>query len=152
MAFLSVAPEFIATAATDLAEIGAALDAANSAAAGATSGVLAAGTDEVSLAVAALFGSYGQQYQALSAQVSSFHTQFVQALAAGAGSYASAEAAAATPLQTVQQQLLGLINAPSVQLTGRPLIGNGANGAAGSGANGGDAGWLLGDGGAGGSG
>ena len=47
----------------------------------------------------------------------------------------------------VQQDVLHTINAPSQALTGRPLIGNGANGAPGTGANGGDGGWLIGNGG-----
>ncbi|WP_369807260.1 PGRS repeat-containing protein, partial [Mycobacterium sp. 852002-51057_SCH5723018] len=45
-----------------------------------------------------------------------------------------------------------MINWPSVALTGRPLIGNGANAAPGTGQNGAAGGWLLGNGGAGGSG
>ncbi|WP_350308196.1 PGRS repeat-containing protein, partial [Mycobacterium tuberculosis] len=57
----------------------------------------------------------------------------------------------ANPAQSVQQDLLAAVNAQSVALTGRPLIGNGANGAPGTGANGAPGGWLLGNGGAGGS-
>ncbi|WP_414016381.1 PGRS repeat-containing protein, partial [Mycobacterium tuberculosis] len=79
----------------------------------------------------------------------------MEALSAGAGAYASAEAAGAAvlanPAQSVQQDLLAAVNAQSVALTGRPLIGNGANGAPGTGANGAPGGWLLGNGGAGGS-
>ena len=124
---------------------------------GPTTGVLAAAGDEVSSAIAAAFSAYGQGFQALGAQAAAFHDQFVQALTAGAGSYVSAEAAnaaafTANPLQTLQQDLLSLINAPSLALTGRPLIGNGANGAPGTGQNGAPGGWLIGDGGAGGSG
>ncbi len=51
--------------------------------------LLAAGADEVSAAVAAVFSSYAQQYQALSAAAAAFHDQFVRALAAGAGAYAA---------------------------------------------------------------
>ncbi len=78
-----------------------------------------------------------------------FHEQFVRALAAGGNSYAVAEAATA---QSVQQDLLNLINAPTQALLGRPLIGNGANGLPGTGQNGGDGGILYGNGGNGGSG
>ncbi|AVE84779.1 hypothetical protein C3937_01525, partial [Mycobacterium tuberculosis] len=42
--------------------------------------------------------------------------------------------------------------APFQTLTGRPLIGNGANGTPGTGADGGAGGWLFGNGGNGGSG
>ena len=58
----------------------------------------------------------------------------MQALIGGAGSYVSAEAAnvaafTANPAQTIERDLLGLINAPTLALFGRPLIGNGASGA-----------------------
>ena len=112
--------------------------------------MLAVGADEVSAAVAGVFGAHAQAYQALSAQAEAFHQQFVQLMTGSAAQYATAEAAAASPLQSVEQQLLNLINAPSVLLTGRALIGNGANGLPGAGTNGGDGGWLLGNGGSGG--
>ena len=37
----------------------------------------------------------------------------MQALTGGAGAYAAAEAANASPLQTLEQDLLGVINAPT---------------------------------------
>ena len=154
MSLLVVAPELLVSAAADLERIGSALDAANAAAAVSTTGVLAAGADEVSAAIAAVFGSHAQEFQALSAQASWFHTRFVQALSAGAGQYAAAEAANASPLQTIEQDLLGVINAPSQLLTGRPLIDNGANGytnSQGVGTPGGAGGWLYGNGGNGGN-
>jgi hypothetical protein len=99
-----------------------------------------------------LFGAHGRAYQSLSAQAAAFHQQFEQLMSGGAAQYAAAEAANANPLQTLEQDILGVINAPSLALTGRPLIGNGANGKPGTGANGGNGGWLLGNGGAGGQG
>src|ERR1700677_2789161 len=152
MSFVVAAPEFVTAAASDLANIGSAIGAANAAAAAPTSQVLAAGGDEVSSAIAGLFSAQAQAYQALSAQASTFHQQFVQLMNAGAATYASAEAANATPLQTLQNDVIGAINAPSQALVGRPLIANGANGAAGTGQNGGNAGILIGNGGNGGSG
>ncbi|ORC05160.1 hypothetical protein B1T48_22425, partial [Mycobacterium persicum] len=146
MSYLIAAPEALMAATTDLANLGSTIGAANGAAAANTTRLLAAGADEVSAAIAGLFGAHGQAYQALSAQAAAFHDQFVQALAAGANSYAAAEAASASPLQS----LLDAINAPVQAATGRPLIGNGINGAPGSGANGGDGGWLFGNGGNGG--
>ncbi|ORA08484.1 PE family protein, partial [Mycobacterium angelicum] len=148
MTYVVVAPEMVAAAATDLANVGSTLSAANAAAAAPTMGVLAAGADEVSAAIAALFQAHGQAYQVLSAQAAAFQTKFEAALTAGANAYASAEAAAASPLQP----LLDLVNAPTQALLGRPLIGNGANGGPGTGINGGDGGLLFGNGGAGGSG
>ncbi|WP_243633038.1 PE family protein [Mycobacterium uberis] len=44
-----------------------------------TTGMLAVGADEVSSAIAALFGTYAQGYQELSVQAAAFHQQFVQA-------------------------------------------------------------------------
>ncbi len=146
MSNLLVTPELVAAAAADLAGIGSAIGAANAAAGAPTMALLAAGADEVSAAVAAVFSSYAQQYQALSAAAAAFHDQFVRALAAGAGAYAGAEAA------NVEQQLLNAINAPTLALLGRPLIGNGADGAAGTGQAGGAGGLLYGNGGNGGSG
>jgi hypothetical protein len=72
MSFVIAAPEFVSAAASDLANIGSAIGQANAAAALPTSGVLAAGADEVSAAVASLFGAHAQAYQALSAQAASF--------------------------------------------------------------------------------
>ena len=67
MSFVIAAPEYVAAAATDLANIGSSLSSANMAALMPTSGVLAAGADEVSAAIAAEFGMHGQAYQAISA-------------------------------------------------------------------------------------
>lgn len=152
MSFLVAAPEILASAAADLENLGSTLNAAHAAAASPTTGILTAAADEVSAAVSSLFAEHGQAYQALSAQAASFHQQFVQLLNGGAAQYALTEAANANPLQTVEQEALAAINTPSLLLTGRPLIGNGANGAQFSGQNGGDAGWLFGNGGNGGSG
>ncbi|BDB44457.1 MULTISPECIES: PE family protein [Mycobacterium] len=114
MSYLSMAPEWVTAAAADLAGIGSALGAAGSAAAGATTAVLPAGADEVSAAVAELFGAHGQAFQEVSARAAQFHDQFVQTLRSGAGAYASAEAAsvaalaaAGTPAQQLQAAILG---------------------------------------------
>ncbi|MGV0478417.1 PE family protein, partial [Mycobacterium kansasii] len=168
MSFVTSTPEALLGATTDLAGIGSALNAANAAAAAPTTTVLAAAADEVSAGIAALFGSHGAAYQAVSAQAESFHRWFSQALSAAAGSYASAEAAnvqqiltsaltggwapAAAQPPNLGQELLDLVNAPTQTLFNRPLIGNGANGAPGTGAPGGPGGYLFGNGGAGGSG
>ena len=70
----------VTVATSDMASIGSALTEANAVAAARTTGVVAAAEDEVSAAIAALFSGHGQLYQALSARVAAFHTQFVQAL------------------------------------------------------------------------
>ncbi len=144
VSFVSVVPEWVAAAATDVAGIGSVVGAAN-AAAGATTSVTAAAGDEVSVAIAALFGGFGREYQAVCGQSAEFEQRFARALVAGAGAYAEADAVAvgyvrdyqaisaqvdAAPLQAVEQDLLGAINAPTRALLGRPLIGNGTNGTA----------------------
>lgn len=124
MSFVIANPEMLAAAATDLAGIRSAISAATAAAAAPTIQVAAAGADEVSLAISALFGQHAQAYQALSAQATIFHDQFVQALTSGGNLYAAAES------HTVEQMVLNAINAPTQTLFGRPLIGDGANGTA----------------------
>jgi PE-PPE domain/PE family len=104
---LMVVPEFVGQAAGQLENIGSALSAANAAAAASTTRVVAAAGDEVSAAIASLFSSHAQEYQALNAHAAAFHQQFLQTLTAGAGAYTSAEAAGASHLE----QLVAAINA-----------------------------------------
>src|ERR1700722_12725953 len=99
--YLTAEPEALAAASADFSGIGAAIKQANSAAAGWTVDVLPAAGDEVSAAIARLFGGYAADYQALSARTAVFHDQFVQALRVGADAYAGAGAANASPLQTL---------------------------------------------------
>ncbi|WP_415823737.1 PE family protein, partial [Mycobacterium basiliense] len=149
MSFVIAAPDLIAQAASELSGIGTVLSEANAAALLPTTGVLAAGADEVSAAVAVLFAGHAQTYQALSAQVAGFHAQFVRAMTNATGAYSAAEAVNASAFQSVPQEALSVINAPSQALFGRPLIGDGANG--GPGQNGGAGGLLYGNGGSGGT-
>jgi PE family len=140
MSFVIAAPEMVASAASDLAGVGSMIDQAHATAAASTTAVLPAAADEVSAAIAALFSSHAQGFQALGAQAATFHAQFVQLMNAGAGAYAGAEAANASPLQAVEQQVLGVINAPTQVLLGRPLIGNAPTGPRGLGLTAGPAG------------
>lgn len=59
MSWVMVSPELVVAAAADLAGIGSAISSANAAAAVNTTGLLTAGADEVSTAIAALFGAQG---------------------------------------------------------------------------------------------
>lgn len=132
MSFLIASPEALAATATYLTGIGSAISAANAVAAAPTTEILAAGTDEVSTAISALFGAHAQAYQALSAHVAAFHDQFVHTLTAGAGSYMAAEAAAASPLQALQLELLNAGPAGSAgsagQIAARPPLAADATG------------------------
>ncbi len=152
MSYLIAAPHLIVTAAADTAGISSSLTAANLAAFAPTSTLMAAAGDEVSAAIASLFSSHAQEYQALGARVAAWQEQFAQALRAASGAYAVAEAASADPLNVVVADVLGAINAPTNFLLGRPLIGDGVNGTPGTGQAGGDGGILWGNGGRGGSG
>ncbi|WP_415823717.1 PE family protein, partial [Mycobacterium basiliense] len=146
MSLLVVAPELLASAAADLESIGSALNAATAAAAAPTTSLAAAAADEVSAAVAALFAGFGKEYQTLNSQANAFYQQFLQSLNSASGSYAAAEAQSVSLLQTFETDLLGVVNAPSEALLGRPLIGNGTNGTAAS-PNGGAGGLVYGNGG-----
>ncbi|MEY8014150.1 PE domain-containing protein [Mycobacterium servetii] len=176
MSSVLVAPEMLEGAAADLARIGAAVRAGNLAAAVPTTGMAAAGADEVSVMAAALFGAHARQYQAAAAQAAAYYEQFVGTLNAAAASYADAEVAGSTLLGGVRSLVADgfqalvygpahavgeawidspagrvldpIINAPIDLLLGRALIGNGAAGTAAA-PIGGAGGLLFGDGGAG---
>ncbi|MCV7075077.1 PE family protein [Mycobacterium szulgai] len=99
MSFVVATPEMLLAAASDLASIGSALGAANAAAAVPTGALLAAAGDEVSVAIAALFGSHAQQYQAVGAQTAAFYDRFVQTLTSAGRMFGSAEATNVSTLQ-----------------------------------------------------
>ncbi|KLO32187.1 PE family protein [Mycobacterium haemophilum] len=108
MAYVITAPQILASAAADVEKVGSAISAAYADAARATTGLLPAAADEVSAAIAALFGLYSQEYQAIATQAAAFHSGFTQMLAAAGNAYAAAEAANAAALSNV----LGALTAP----------------------------------------
>ncbi|KZS82013.1 hypothetical protein A4G29_11200 [Mycobacterium kansasii] len=87
----------------------------------------------MSAAIAALFSTYGRQYQEFSAQIASAQDEFVRALNGGAAAYV------ATEFANAEQAMLRIVNAPTQLLVGRSLIGNGVDASA-PGQAGGDAG------------
>lgn len=99
MSFLLAEPQALAAAAANIEGIGSSIGAASAAAAGPTSTVLAAAGDEVSAAIAKLFGGYGLEYQSVLTQAAAFQSQFQLSLAAAGNAYAAAEAAGAAALQ-----------------------------------------------------
>ncbi|MCV7088954.1 PE family protein [Mycobacterium interjectum] len=101
MSFVIATPDLVESAATSLAGIRSSLAEAAATAAGPTTGIAVAAQDEVSVAIASMFGNFGQQFQAVSTQAQAFHQQFVSLMNAGAGAYAGAETANAA------QTLLG---------------------------------------------
>jgi hypothetical protein len=98
MAYVLAQPQVMAAAAADVAAIGTTLNDAAVAAAGRTAGVVAAGADEVSAAVAALFSANGREWQALIGRAAVFHSEFARALVAAGNAYADVEAASAAAL------------------------------------------------------
>ncbi len=108
MSYVLALPEVMSAAATNLDAIGSEVATASRGAASATTKVLAAAQDEVSVAIAALFGAHGQAFQAVTAQATAFHLRFVQTLTGAAGAYAAAEAANASPLTAFEQALQGV--------------------------------------------
>ncbi|AMC55911.1 PE-PGRS family protein PE_PGRS43 [Mycobacterium tuberculosis variant bovis] len=99
MSYVIATPEMMATAAFDLARIGSQVSAASAVAAMPTTEVVAAGADEVSAGIAALFSAHAQEYQALSAQAAAFHDQFVHTLTAAARWYTATEIANAAAMR-----------------------------------------------------
>ena len=80
-----------------------------------------------------MFGGYGQEFQALSAQAGQFHSSFLQNLTSGGNAYAAAEVGGSDLLQNIVDfaQPFGIFS-PVKSLTGRSLFVNGAAGAAGA--------------------
>jgi hypothetical protein len=124
MSFVLVAPDMLETAAADAAQIGSVVRAGVLAAVTPTTEVAAAGADEVSATIAALFGAHAQEYQAAAARAATYYEQFVRTLSAAAASYADTE----TTIAMSMQGALGAVNA-STQVLGSPLLGSATNAA-----------------------
>ncbi|SOJ52764.1 PE family protein PE3 [Mycobacterium simulans] len=99
MTYVSAQLPTLAAAVTDLAGVGSVINEAAAAAAAPTTAVAAAAADEVSAAIATLFGAYGQEFQAISARLGALHHQFAQTLAAAESAYAATEAANAAAVR-----------------------------------------------------
>ncbi|OBK22166.1 hypothetical protein A5634_08340 [Mycobacterium asiaticum] len=123
MSYLSVQPDVISSAATNLAEIRTAVSAASAAASGPTTGLLSAAADEVSEAVAQLFGAYGAEYNAAIAKVGALQEEFARTLAAGGLAYLETEIvnAASNALSPILSPLKSLLSeaatAPAAAIT-----------------------------------
>jgi PE family protein/histidine phosphatase superfamily protein (branch 1) len=127
MSSVFVVPDLLETAAADVARIGSAVTAGNLAAAIPTTELAAAGADEVSAAIAALFGAHAQEFQASAAQATTYYEQFVRNLSAAAASYTATEATIASSLRggpvlgsaaTLSGELQTFLNAPINTITG----------------------------------
>jgi PE family len=117
MSGLSITPDGMAGASGELADLGAVLRGASTAAASQTTAIVAPAADEVSAAVTSLFGTHAQEFQAVSARAAAFHDNFVNLLNGSAAQYFGTE------LANAQQTLTNAVNAPAQALLGHPLIG-----------------------------
>src|SRR5690242_12130129 len=91
--FVTADPAIMLAAAEDLAGIGAAMAAANSGAAGPTTGVVPAAADQVSALTATQFATYAGHYQAAASAAVAMHSLLVSTLHANATAYELTEAA-----------------------------------------------------------
>ncbi|OBK21792.1 hypothetical protein A5634_09395 [Mycobacterium asiaticum] len=151
MSLVLVRPEVLASATTDLENLGAGLNAVNRAAAFPTGALIPAAADEISTAVATFFAEHGLQYQTVAKQFATSYEQFQLRMLESAREFVLAEIAIAQHLTSTASHL---VNDPFVDVTGRPLFGDGANGyttADGVGTPGEPGGWLIGRGGTGGT-
>jgi PE family len=131
MSYVVAETGLLQAAASDLAGIRTALADAASVVAGPTTGVMPAAADEVSGALASLFGNFGEQFQVLNAQAQAFHTQFVAMMNSGAGAYLSTE------LANAEQAIASVASTPAQSLLGGGLSGLSGGGSSVSAASGG---------------
>lgn len=106
MTHLLATPQLVTAAAAQVADIGMALNQADMAAAGLTTGVTVAAADEVSEAIATLFNGYAEGYQMLSRQAAAFHDAFVRTLTAASTAYAQTEAVVSRALAGLAAPLM----------------------------------------------
>ncbi|OBI87747.1 PE family protein [Mycobacterium asiaticum] len=108
MSFVVTMPEWVTTAAENLAGIGSTLEQATASAASPTTGLAAAAADEVSAAISRVFGAFGEEFQAVSARGAAFNAEFVRLISTSAAAYAGTEIANAA------QTLANVSNGTSV--------------------------------------
>jgi PE family len=127
MSFVIAAPELVQGAAQDVAGIGSSLADVTASVAGPTTGVAAAAQDAVSVAIASLFGNFGAEFQALSAQAQAFHAQFVSAMNGSAAAYVSGEAAGQTLMSAAAAPAQALFGGGAAMVTGQaaPTVAQG---------------------------
>jgi hypothetical protein len=118
MTYVIAEPQMMASVAAEIEGIGSTFRTATAGAAAPTTGLAAAAGDEVSAAIADVFGAFGQEYQAVVARLQAYHSQFQQALASAGIAYAETEAAIAATLS------LGAPAAPAPAATIPPFPAN----------------------------
>lgn len=127
--YVIAASEAFVVASEDLTGIGDGIKGALAVAAPSTTGIVVAAGDQVSAAIASVFGGYAREFQVLTALTEVFHAQFVGALSAAGAAYVAAEAASASALRPLELGAQGVGNLLAERLTGHPLFGPGTAGA-----------------------
>ena len=92
MALVSARPDLMVGVAQDLAALERGWGQAATAASTSAEVLAAAGADEVSVAIAETFATFGRQFQAVTVAASASYTDFARTLVDGAGAYAATEA------------------------------------------------------------
>lgn len=100
MSLLSVAPDVVSAASSNLANLGTTLRNATAAAAKQTGQIAPPAADEISEEIATLFNTQAQEFQAVSSEVAGFHDRLVGLLDTSAAQYVSAEATNIQQLST----------------------------------------------------
>ena len=83
----------VQAAAQDLEGLRSALLEASDSTAAFTTKIAPAAADEISAAIAAMFGGFGDEFQVISARTQAFHADFVRTLNSSVGAYLNAETA-----------------------------------------------------------
>lgn len=123
MVSVFVVPEWFENAAQELSGLRSAIAQASESIAGSTTAIAPAAADEVSSAIATMFGDLGQEFQALSAQTQAFHAEFVRTLNSSVGAYLGAEIANAERVFAGIAPSLAVAPAASI-LDSIPGLGN----------------------------
>lgn len=93
MSLLTVVPDAVATASSNIESMGSSLRSASDAAVRSTTAIAPPGADEISSAITSLFGTHGQEFAAVNARAAAFQAEFVKLLNGGALQYVNAEIA-----------------------------------------------------------
>ena len=115
MAFLTAIPQELLSAAQQLEGIVSALAGQNAGAAGSTTAIAPAASDQVSLLQAGIFSTYGTMYQQIATEAQTIQQQFASTLGLSSGSYTETEAvnaAAAGPVDGFLSYIGQLIGGP----------------------------------------
>lgn len=98
MSFTTVVPEAVNIAASDITSLHQKIDEAISKAQVWITDIETAAQDEISYAIAGLFGSHGAQFQFLTAQAAAFHSQFAKVLTSGSAAYSMSDSSNSSSL------------------------------------------------------